>query len=152
MKLTKIMTDLLKAVEKDKTSTINYGEDEDYVYLLPNDKSAYRIPKKSFLIDLKKALPTKIPLTNPAKFFDVDVEEARKTSHLKMIPGKKPITVVKIAGESKHAWVDVDLLKNFENCTFGVSSVKSPVLVYESGELVGVVLPVYMKEDRNDQI
>lgn len=147
MKITKIMTDLLKLIEKDKTVTINYGIDDDYVYLTPDGKRLHRIPKSSFLIDLSKALPNKAPLSNPRNFFRVDdIEDACKTDELKVIEGPKR-TLVKLVSEKSYTWIDTNFLKEYEkDCTFKIGKPNQPVLVYESEELVGMVLPVRVKE------
>lgn len=146
MNVIKIMTDLLKAVGKDKTATCNYGVDEEYIYFLPDGYRGYRIPKLLFLIDLEKALPNKTPLNNPSKFFDDKLAElAVKTNEIRVI-GKD--NVVKIKGETSHAWLNVNYLKEFgPDCTFKVVSPKSPVYVYEWEKLVGIVLPVRVAEE-----
>lgn len=146
MRITKIMTDLLKAVDKKKVQTYNYGADDDYIYILPDGYRGYRIPKELFLIDLEKALPNKTPLYDPSKIFDdSNTESAVKTNEIRAIDKGH---VVKIKGETTHVWLNVEYLKEFEtNCTFKVIKPTSPVYVYEYEELVGVVLPVRMVED-----
>lgn len=48
-----------------------------------------------------------------------------------------------IAGEEgAEAWINKDFLKYFENPTFKIKDLKSPVWVYESGKLVGLIMPV----------
>lgn len=146
MNVIKIMTDLLKAAGKDKTGRCNYGVDEEYIYFLPDGYRGYRIPKLLFLVDLEKALPNKKPLNNPIKFFDDKLAElAEKTNEIRVI-GKD--NVVKIKGETSHAWLNVNYLKEFESdCTFKVVSPKSPVYVYEGEKIVGIVFPVVVTED-----
>lgn len=56
----------------------------------------------------------------------------------------KSMMVVKI-GEK---WVDVKNLKAFENPQFAsTESLYSPIYIYENSELVGITLPVKIKED-----
>lgn len=146
MDVTKIMTDLLKLVKKEKTVKCNYSIDDDYVYYTPDGYRMYRIPKNLWLIDMSKALPNKTPLIKPGKFFEIgDAEDAKKTGELKAI---EKGTVVKLEGERSHVWINEAYLKEFDNgCTFKINEPKYPALVYESGELVGVILPVRVKED-----
>lgn len=154
MKVTKIMTDLLKLVEKKKTTTCNYGMDENYIYFTPDGYRIFKIYKPLFLIDLKKALPNKIPFVNPSNFFKADnCEDGKKTGEMRVIDDWKE-TIIKIESEHSHAWVNEKYLKEFDrDCSFKIGTPKQPVLIYEHDEVVGVVCPVNLKEDRNnDQI
>lgn len=148
MKITKIMTDLLKLVDKKKTITCNYGIYGDHIYFTPDGCRMFRINAKLFLIDLNKALPDKTPLNDIRKFFNDDnTEEAYKTNELKVIDGPKR-TLVKIESKNSHAWINVDFLKDFESeCTFKISKPNQPVFIYESGEAVGLILPIKVKGD-----
>ncbi len=145
MKITKIMTDVLKLVEKGKTQQANYGVDDQFIYLTLDGHKMYKIHNNDFYIDLRKALSDKIPLTNPRKFFNEDCYEvAEKTSEMRQV---KKFTVVKIANEKKHAWINVNYLKDFESdCTFKIVNKKSGVLVYENGTVVGLILPVNVED------
>lgn len=145
MKITKILTDLLKAVEKNKTFEINYGYDDGYVYYLPDKYRAYRIRTDEFLVDIVKALPDKSPLMARKFFDDSTAEDAHKTNEIRVIDKR---TVIKIVNDNTHAWINTDYLKEFESdCTFKITGPKAPVYIYEQDELVGLVLPVHIKED-----
>ena len=144
MKITKILTDLLKAAEKKKTLNINYSYQGDYIAFLPDGHRAYRIHKNDFLVDLVKALPDKVPLSLTNIFDDSHAQDAHKTNELRVID---KANVVKIAGYNINVWINTAYLKEFEeNCTFKVTGEKCPVYVYEQGKLVGLVLPVDIKE------
>lgn len=43
MKVTKIMTDLLKRVEKKQTNFCNYSVDENYIYFTPDMSRIFKI-------------------------------------------------------------------------------------------------------------
>ena len=150
MKITKIMTDLLKAVEKKKTINYLYGMDDEYIYLFVGGHKIFKIHKELFLIDLSKALPDKSPLENPSKFFkDYNFDEAWKTDELKILDNK--ITAIKLVSENSHVWINEKFLKDYDsNCTFKISNIKSPVFVYENEIIVGLILPIFVKEDRNN--
>lgn len=145
MKVTKIMTDLLKLVEKEKTTSCNYGMDENYIYFAPDGYRIFKIYKSLFLIDLKKALPDKSPLKDPSYFFKADnLEDGYKTNEMRVIDGKG--TAVKIESEHSHAWVNEKYLKEFEaDCSFKIGKPNQPVLIYEHDETVGMVCPVNME-------
>lgn len=145
MNSTKIYTDLLKAVEKDKTVYVNYGIDEENVYLFLDQYRIFKFKKANFLIDLEKALPNKTPIQNCNRFFDDESKAvAQRTKDLKQID---KATVVKIANESGCAWINEKFLKEFDKeATFKIGKPHEPVQVIEQGEVVGIVLPVNMNE------
>lgn len=146
MKIKKILSEVLNIVSNEKKKIkSNYGEDKDFVYWIPDGIRMYKIPQKDFLIDLQKALPNKTPINDPHKFFNYgECELAIKTDEIKAIDKEQ---VVKIKSEKSHAWVNIKYLKEFESdCTFKISNSKNPVFVYEYDELVGLVLPVKIKE------
>lgn len=148
MKVTKIMTDLLKLVEKKKTIYCNYAMDENYIYFAPDGYRIFKIYKPLFLIDLKKALPDKRPRESLTYFFKADnLEEGNKTGEMRVIDGRKK-TIIKIKSEHSHAWINEKYLKEFEaDCSFKIGTPKQPVFIYEHNEVVGIVLPVRMEED-----
>lgn len=142
MKVTKILTDILKITGNSKKSVIcSYGADREYVYWTPDGHRMYKIPQEDFLIDLGKAFPDKIPLNNPNKMFDDSNTESAVKSNLIRVIGKE--NLVKIVSEKSHAWVNVDYLKEFEpDCHFRIIKPNAPVFVYEDEKLVAIVLPV----------
>lgn len=148
MKVTKIMTDLLKLVEKEKTTACNYGVDENYIYFAPDGYRIFKICKPLFLIDLKKALPDKRPLENPSYFFKADnLEDGKTTGEMRVADDRKG-TIIKIESEHSHAWVNEKYLKEFDpDCSFKIGKPRQPVLIYENDEVVGIVCPVNVKED-----
>ena len=151
MKLVKIFTEILKMKEKDKFSA-NYGIQDGFIYYMPDGHRIFKSPENVFLIDLKKALPAKVPINNPNKFFNIDNSElAFKTTEIKVIENGK-IQVIKIANDKSYAWVNVKYLEYFEgDISFKISNSKTPVLVYEYDELVGLVLPVFIPEDQKKE-
>ena len=78
------------------------------------------------------------------------VEALDKSNEIRKVNtgfSKKEISVVKITNDNTYAWINETYLKEFEvDCTFKISSPKSPVFVYEEDELVGLILPVHVKE------
>ena len=151
MKVTKILTDLLKQVEKGDLSRVFYGADKEYTFYSPDGHRGYKIPSNRFLVDLEKALPNRAPVADFKKFLrDEDSYPAYKTNEIRKINnpyGKKTIDVVKISNGDKYAWINEVYLKEFDvDCTFKISSPKSPVFIYEDDELVGLILPVHVKE------
>lgn len=150
MKVTKILTDLLKAVEKNKTLKIKYSYDGDYVCYTPDGNRMFRIYKDDFLIDITKALPETAPIMLRGIFDDSHSEDAFKTNEIRVIDKKK--TIIKIAGlsASNYAWINTDYLKEFDdNCTFRINGEKNPVFIYEQDELVGLIMPVIFNDQED---
>lgn len=142
MNILKIMTDFLKQVSKDDTARVLFGIDEEFTYLSPDGYRCFVIPNDKFLIDLSKAVPYKLPIENiKEKFFnDQNSREAVKTIKLTRVGNSN---VIAIANDEVTTWVREDYLKEFaKDCTFKISSPKSPVFVYEKNILVGMILPV----------
>lgn len=146
MKITKILTDILKSVGNLKSKMSYYGVDKGYVYYAPDGFRMYKIPQDNFLIDLEKAFPGKTPISDPKKLLnDSDAVAAVKTNEVRCY---EKYNVIKIKNENTHAWINVNYLKEFEaNCTFKIVNEKSPVFIYEFEELTGIILPVFIKEE-----
>lgn len=121
MNVTKIMTDLLKLVDKKKTQTCNYGVDKRYVYITFQGHSMFKIDRDLFLIDLEKALPDKRPLTNPGEMFNVnkvDLEDAIKSKEIRRFD---KTTVVKLVSDNYQTWINERYLKEFDKrCSFKI--------------------------------
>ena len=125
------------------------GEIDEATTLVTLDgKCLYLIPNKSFIFDYEKILDGR-DMVNRVKEKIIDPmtkisEIATLTNELK-IQGKD--TLIAIKNEKTTVWINKAFLKNF-NCrefTFKISDPKSPVLVYESNVLVGLIYPVYIK-------
>lgn len=149
MKIDKILMDFFKKIGRMDSLRVLYYEDPEYMYFSPDGFRAYKIPVNKFVFDMSKALPKHEPTESIKKFFDdSNSQPGEKTSELRIVPeGKKDKSIVKIANSKTYAWVKMDYLREYESyCTFKISSPKSPVFVYEGDELVGLVLPVNVKE------
>lgn len=146
MKLAKIFKELISSWDK-KLNTVRYGIEDGYVYLVPDGCRMFKIPEDDFIIDMRIAFPSLVPLTNPNRMFNAEgTEEAKRSSILRIT--EKKTTVVKIVGEKSSAWVNVKFLDYFEGeVTYRISTPKAPVFVFENGVIVGLVLPVNFKED-----
>ncbi len=153
MNYLKLQTDILKALDKEKTRNIvspyRYAlyrsvEDLNYVIIF-NTYSAIYIRSDLFFLDLDKVSST--PVMYRDHFFNEDKAIPTVTEGLtKPVLGtKKRLQIfTNVNGEIV---VDTDLLKYFDlkNATFKGTDGKSPVFIYEDDILVGVVLPVVQK-------
>lgn len=150
MKLTKIFTELLKLRDKNETR-LRYGIQDGFIYYTPDGNRMFKIPEKEFLIDLTKAFPSLVSLTNVKQLFDdKGTEPAIKTNEMKLTMDGKA-TVVKFVSEKSYAWVNVKYLDYFtEEVTYKIIGRNKPVFVYEYGNLVGIILPVNMREESDN--
>lgn len=157
MNIIKIQSDLLKAKITDILYRVIYYKDEDCLCYSPDGSVLYKIPEKLFLLDENKIfgniLPIDIKRSYPQLFADIDNETpVPKTDTMKTLTDENGTrTVVKIKDETKTAWVNVKLLKNFDNdCHFVITGKYTPLYVIEDGVKVGLVLPYKMKDEDYD--
>lgn len=156
MNYLKLQTDILKALDKEKTRNIvsqyryalcSTADDIKYVIIF-NKYSAIYIRSDLFFLDLDKVSSSPVTLKN--NFFNEDNTIPTVTEGLTMpLQGTKKRLQIFNNANCEIA-VDVDLLKYFdlENATFRASNEKSPVFIYENYILVGVVLPVVRKKEK----
>lgn len=143
MNILKIQTEVLKQIHK-KSNDFIYGCDDTHIYISPDKYKLFKIPKDKFYLDLNKMGN---PINAVHKMFDVTgLVDAHKTSELKQCD--KGLTCVKFTSEKDSLWVDTKLLKEFEDCeiTFKMTGKKAPLFIYEHDEVVGLILPVNVKE------
>lgn len=145
MKTNKIVIDLLKQIYKNKdVMRIMYGFEGDYIYLSPDGYVGYKIPNKDFFIDMKKAVPDRVPIENIVKKYlnDKNHEDAFLTNDIKKVD-KVKCTAIKISNDKTCVWVNEKFLKEFDkDCTFKILSPKSPIFIYENEEMAGFVMPI----------
>lgn len=124
----------------------NSQETNDSYIVTDNGHQVFIIPKDEFYLDMKKLMGDKTEVKFD-KMMKIDGEDGHLTGEMKMI-GKD--TIVKVASENNHAWIDKALLDRYEikwDLHFTVSGQKNPLLVWEADELRGVILPVHVKDD-----
>lgn len=141
MNIVKIMTQLLKLNEKEKSENIIYQEINENVYLALNSYNIFIIPSENFFIDMNKIKHRK---HNLKELIGEDKGQfAVKTNEQRII---NKTTAIKIASDDKYAWVDTKLLTEYSNnCTYTITDDKSPVYIYKDDVLEGVVLPIEIR-------
>jgi hypothetical protein len=151
MKYGKLQSDILKAVisGKKKSERYVYGETGDDVVIFVDRVIGYVMDKRDLYLDIDKCELKKIPVKGFFSKTDGSYY-AVKTGYMRHLQNEngKSIDVVKIANEKTYAWVDTGLLKLFDDdCQYEISAPNHPVYVYEKTCLVGMLLPVAVKED-----
>ena len=138
MKIQKINKNLLDTYYKNK---ILYYQKLDDVCYVTDSYIAYKLPANEFMLDTEK-------LKNRTfnYLFDdydyVDGIETKTYEELK-VNNKKLLGVI-IKNEEKNLEVIVNkkYLELFEDYTLKIMNEVSPVLVYEKGIIVGLILPI----------
>lgn len=138
MKIQKINKNLLDTYYKNK---ILYYQKLDDVCYVTDTYIAYKLPANEFMLDTEK-------LKNRAfnyLFDDNNYVEAVETKTYEEIKvNNKKLLGVIIKNEEKNLEVIVNkkYLELFEDYTLKIKSELSPVLVYEKGIIVGLILPI----------
>lgn len=138
MKIQKINKNLLDTYYKNK---ILYYQKLDDVCYVTDSYIAYKLPANEFMLDPEK-------LKNRAfnyLFDDYDYVDGVETKTYEEIKANnKKLLGVIIKNEEKNLEVIVNkkYLELFEDYTLKIKSEVSPVLVYEKGIIVGLILPI----------
>ena len=138
MKIQKINKNLLDTYYKNK---ILYYQKLNNICYVTDSYVAYKLPANEFMLDTEK-------LKNCAfdyLFDDYDYVDGIETKTYEEIKANnKKILGVIIKNEEKNLEVIVNkkYLELFEDYTLKIKSDVSPVLVYEKGIIVGLILPI----------
>ena len=138
MKIQKINKNLLDTYYKNK---ILYYQKLDNICYVTDSYIAYKLPANEFMLDTEK-------LKNRAfdyLFNDNDYVDGIETKTYEEIKANnKKILGVIIKNEEKNLEVIVNkkYLELFDDYTLKIKSDVSPVLVYEKGIIVGLILPL----------
>lgn len=147
MNKTKIMTEILKSIEKQKPRNVLIGFDKNYV-VVGDMQHLYRIHESEFCLDYKKLLSEGVrDITTISKLFndEMGAKEAIATGVYKEKEKKKG-TLKELKCGDDLIYIDIEYLKNFDkDCTFKGTGSKKPVYVYEYEILAGLILPVVIK-------
>ena len=138
MKIQKINKNLLDTYYKNK---ILYYQKIDNICYVTDSYIAYKLPANEFMLDTEK-------LKNRAFNYLFDdnnyVDGIETKNYEEMKANNKKILGVIIKNEEKNLEVIVNkkYLELFEDYTLKIKSDVSPVLVYEKGIIVGLILPI----------
>ena len=138
MKIQKINKNLLDTYYKNK---ILYYQKLDDVCYVTDSYIAYKLPANEFMLDTEKL----INCTFNNLFDDYDYVDAVETKTYEEIKSNnKKLLGVIIKNEEKNLEVIVNkkYLELFDDYTLKIKSEVSPVLIYEKGIIVGLILPI----------
>lgn len=138
MKIQKINKNLLDTYYKNK---ILYYQKLDNICYVTDSYIAYKLPANEFMLDTKKLKTCNINYLFDDYDYAIGVET--KTYEEMKANNKKLLGVI-IKNEEKNLEVIVNkkYLELFEDYTLKIKSEVSPVLVYEKGIIVGLIMPM----------
>ena len=138
MKIQKINKNLLDTYYKNK---ILYYQKLDNICYVTDSYIAYKLPANEFMLDTEKLKTCSINYL----FDDYDYVDGIETKTYEEIKANnKKILGVIIKNEEKNLEVIINkkYLELFEDYTLKIKSEVSPVLVYEKGIIVGLIMPM----------
>lgn len=138
MKIQKINKNLLDTYYKNK---ILYYQKLDNVCYVTDSYIAYKLPANEFMLDTEKLKTCSINYLFDDNNY-VDGVETKTYEEIKS--NNKKLLGVIIKNEEKNLEVIVNkkYLELFDDYTLKIKSELSPVLVYEKGIIVGLILPI----------
>ena len=138
MKIQKINKNLLDTYYKNK---ILYYQKLDNICYVTDSYIAYKLPANEFMLDTEKLKNRNFDFLFKDNNY-VDAIETKTYEEIKV--NNKKLLGVKIKNEEKNLEVIVNkkYLELFDDYTLKIKSNVSPVLVYEKGIIVGLIMPM----------
>ena len=137
---------LKEALNGKRKHKVIYGTLDDKV-IIGNDTRLYVIHKEECAIDLTNVACVQVLQESTLKNFVNDNEstEIELANDIKKLDDK--ITVRVFTNGKENIYLDERLIKNFDlkNSTFKGRNRKSPIYIYEDYNMVGLVLPILVK-------
>lgn len=145
MKLDKIYNEVVKERLKDNGRIMMRYLDDDTIGVSANGFVMYFIPKKEFLLDVDALLRNSHTIDLKVFKEPKDLKEIAKTTEHREV---KKNMCVKIGNK----YFNEKILKNFEKyATFkSTDSPTSQAYIYEDDILVGMVMPIRIKEEEHN--
>lgn len=145
MNIISAQVEVLKEALK-KKNTVIYGVLLDNV-IIGNGSVLYIIPKKKCGVDLTNidGNVNIVPETTLKNIINDNQYENITLMDYKKVAGNKTLRVFRKGDEN--IYVDESLIKYFDlkNSTFKGHNSKSPIYIYEDDNMVGLVLPIWLK-------
>ena len=146
MNIINAQVEVLKEALKNK-NTVIYGELLDNI-IIGNGNRLYIIPKKECGVDLTNIDSNNVKIMQESSlknFMNDDLCENITLTDDKKVVDKKTLRV--FSNGDENIYVDESLIKYFdlENSTFKGRNSKSPIYIYEHEVMVGLVLPILVK-------
>lgn len=146
MNLKKINKVILDEIMKTDCQ-VKVGRFNEQVGVTVNGHYMVLMNDKDFPFNFEKI---KVNDLNIKQFLNFDFKEAYLSSNIKIIEGKKEC--VEIKNDSHKVYINRKYLEFFDKtCTFKIDGATRPVYVYEDDVMVGLILPIRLKEGESDE-
>lgn len=147
MKIEKIFNEIIRDIVNLNPIRYRIAFDAESVSIF-NGSVLYKIPLKKWLLDFDK-LNMKQSGNPLASFNERDFERGILTGNIKRHKDNKTnkmLNFVEFKNQSDELiYVNEAFLKYFDGDCFNVKGVHDPVLIYENGDMAGVVMPYIIK-------
>ena len=141
MKIKKVYDEIIKASLNNEKAIIFLGKLEDKIAVSTDGFIMYFVPEKDFIFDIEKILRGRGRFN--AKELTKDEPKAKPISKT----GEMAELLGKIAVKIGDKWINEKFLKVFENPEFKTTdNYIEPIYVYEKGELVGLIMPIRVRD------
>ena len=148
MKIEKILSEIIRDVVNLNPVRYRIAFDAESVSVF-NESVLYKIPLKKWLLDFDKLNMKQYPGNPMLSLKKYDFERGILTGNIKRHKDektKKMLYLVELKNQSGELiYVNEALLKYFDGDCFNVKGVHDPVLIYENGDLAGIVCPYNIK-------
>lgn len=147
MKIEKIFNEIIRDIVNLNPIRYRIAFDAESVSIF-NESVLYKIPLKKWLLDFDKLNMKQSgnPMLSLKKY---DFERGILTGNIKRHKDKKTkkmLNLVEFKNQSDELiYVNEAFLKYFDGDCFNVKGVHDPVLIYENGDMAGVVMPYIIK-------
>ena len=152
MKVTKLLTDIIKASEKrdqkGKKSPFMYGVTDESIVIIVDGHYMIFVRKDRFYLDLEKCFPKMTPVDVKKIIFE-DPDDALLAYDTGMTRKLEDGRTIKIfESEKATIWIDADNFRylDLDGVIFKATEKNKPLYVYEESNLgntlVGFILPV----------
>ena len=146
MNIINAQVEVLKEALKNK-NTVIYGVFLDNV-IIGNVNRFYIIPKKKCGVDLTNVYSNNVNILQEStlkKIMNDNLYENVTLTDDKKVAGNKTLRVFR--KDDENIYIDESLIKYFDlkNSTFKGYNSKSPIYIYEDYNMVGLVLPILIK-------
>lgn len=144
MNYIKFQQDLLKQIAKEPNSAA-YFETDSQCFVSPNRYYLMGIPKELFFLDKEKILSGKS--YNGNRLFKA-LDKSKPAIDTRTIVKRDKRTLRKFLVDDITIHIDTAFLKYFDmdNSQFRGVSGESPLFILENNLLVGIIMPVFIKE------
>lgn len=152
MNYLKLQQELLKAAEsrdgpKHKQFDVHYSIINDRIWVFPHAFFGMGIPLDKFYLDVDKIWKDTSPLACGWILKDAENAKPAVDTNTSVILKTEKKSVHKFIVNDESIFVNEKYLNYFNDSCFKGTNGKSPLFVYEFDELVGMILPIKLKEN-----